>query len=526
MTLQDLKIGDYFPGTNNQKVVYKESNQPTMFEQNFSGNFYTISKIDDNNVYLGGTFSGIIYVISISELERVGVIEFPKYYKFILKNNISENFTEGKIYKIVNPYYLNATYNFINNKGKNDGYSNHNEEYFIPSTEEEFNAQNSTKPKYEIGKWYENYPNDHYLKILKIEGNEIKGNAIGSMGTYVEEWEWNLNTNTGKHVLLTDLSKIQQYLPDGHPDKELPTEYIVSCNDVNSREQVKNIFKKYYNYELNIDTNWKYVICKNDLKRGSQCPNGKAIEDFIRPGYSSLPVFTYEKWKELFCKEEFVLPENWCVADSEEVTAYVRLTNPDVGDYNEKAIYFLHNNYEPESGRLYFLQNIEPGYTEITKEQFIKYIVNKKNNQMSTTNKKIIGYKSPIKIGPFEQGSVFMQVISNSYKYYTVDGKPHGDNIQNSVPKEIVETWEAVMEELTLILPLQSSNYNIRVDENKRITISDYEYPISWWNAALEVSKHQKAGVYVGCGAKDTSDSNRWLITHEQIEEVINFVNK
>ncbi len=85
--------------------------------------------------------------------------------------------------------------------------------------------------KFEVGKWYEILDNNNkwYLKyshteiINLIDGtfnyNKLCGETIGYRGVYDKSGYW-ANTNFEKNcTLLTDLSEIQKYLPDNHPDK-------------------------------------------------------------------------------------------------------------------------------------------------------------------------------------------------------------------------------------------------------------------------------------------------------------------
>ena len=82
-----------------------------------------------------------------------------------------------------------------------------------------------TKSKFEVGKWYKYVAyttNVWYIKYQKTDSNGI---FIAS--EYIDNrriYKNNLNNFTcgkadSKKVLLTDLSEIQQYLPEGHPDK-------------------------------------------------------------------------------------------------------------------------------------------------------------------------------------------------------------------------------------------------------------------------------------------------------------------
>jgi len=74
------------------------------------------------------------------------------------------------------------------------------------------------KKSFQIGRWYKNKNVPKlFIKPNSIDGKYITSNVIWSTGRYQEEYtaddivtDWNL---------LNDLSIIQEFLPDGHPDK-------------------------------------------------------------------------------------------------------------------------------------------------------------------------------------------------------------------------------------------------------------------------------------------------------------------
>jgi len=67
-----------------------------------------------------------------------------EYYEYV---GDSSDFTKGKIYKIINPDNLEAFGNFIDDKGRDNGYSGSNYKYFKPSTKEDYELQNKPKVK-------------------------------------------------------------------------------------------------------------------------------------------------------------------------------------------------------------------------------------------------------------------------------------------------------------------------------------------------------------------------------------------
>ena len=91
-----------------------------------------------------------------------------------------------------------------------------------------------TKSKFEVGKWYKYAA--HTTNVWYIKYQKTDSNGIFIASEYIDNkriYKNNLNNFTcgkadSKKVLLTDLSEIQQYLPEGHPDKivtEKPNEF-------------------------------------------------------------------------------------------------------------------------------------------------------------------------------------------------------------------------------------------------------------------------------------------------------------
>lgn len=144
--------------------------------------------------------------------------------------------------------------------------------------------------------------------------------------------------------------------------------------------------------------------------------------------------------------EEFILPEKWCIMRT--VNNY-KIINDWFNKNNTRNYTFDCTAYYIYSGCLngnWIIINttINPDYTEITFEQFCKYVL--KENIME---KEIIGYKCPINLygGKLKKGDILDQKGS-------AQGLSYSKNLDNKyyIPKEIVETWEPVykQEELKL----------------------------------------------------------------------------
>ena len=85
--------------------------------------------------------------------------------------------------------------------------------------------------KFEVGKWYKTesyyikYSHTKSVKGINRFYNEIHGEVIS--GTKYIKKDYLANTAMEDNLkLVTNLSEIQQYLPDGHVDKEIVNEYM------------------------------------------------------------------------------------------------------------------------------------------------------------------------------------------------------------------------------------------------------------------------------------------------------------
>lgn len=161
-------------------------------------------------------------------------------------------------------------------------------------------------------------------------------------------------------------------------------------------------------------------------------------------------------------EDEFVIPKQWHINVTTKEQARV------VGrwfDRSEFACSQTPNYYETNAelgiyGGVgsYNVYGNTVG-TPITFEQFEKHIL-KQNNM----KKEIIGYKSPMQIGPHPKGTVYVKYIQSHLTYV-----PEGAlTYSYSVPKEIVETWEPVYkEDQTKTLVLGTSRIKVVISKGK-----------------------------------------------------------
>ena len=252
-----------------------------------------------------------------------------------------------------------------------------------------------TTYEFEADKWYE-------LKYLygKRECNTLMKSTSNSTNrlNFTEyydiidkEWRSAVSFEIDKDITMTyvkelSLEDVQQYLPENHPDLVvgLPKEYIVECN---SSEETTAIIQ-YTSNDKDSWSHWKYVVHSPILYPSTLGNNNIVIKIF--DSCVHLPILTFENWNKLKnMKEEFKLPEKWCIkADGENGIAgeyFNSQSNSTCYTFNT-GYYHNYNLYIPKQiitikGDLkssFHCNDIREGYTEITLEQFKKYVMKDK----------------------------------------------------------------------------------------------------------------------------------------------------
>lgn len=162
------------------------------------------------------------------------------------------------------------------------------------------------KPKFEIGKWYK-INNNWYAKFDTIHNSgELWrfSNSITASGIYQKNFG-QIEKDKVSIDLLTDLSEIQQYLPNDHPDKQKPEETKPNLSDLyntyiplNNEEEYKQLLKFLPTIGFKLANNNYFKGCpsptiefyKNDvfnvLANGGQVYNKKlSISDLAKYGF-------------------------------------------------------------------------------------------------------------------------------------------------------------------------------------------------------------------------------------------------
>lgn len=109
---------------------------------------------------------------------------------------------------------------------------------------------------------------------------------------------------------------------------------------------------------------------KGDIRYGYQ---NSCVYNFIfgNDGGCTLYNADTNQWAEIV--EDFVLPEKWCIKDVKEVKEFFE--NYNYGNYSCHNIAYLHY---PKIRDYCYFETIQKDYTEITLEQFKKYVLNEK----------------------------------------------------------------------------------------------------------------------------------------------------
>jgi len=199
----------------------------------------------------------------------------------------------------------------------------------------------------------------------------------------------------------------------------------------------KNSYYRFYQERLS------YESFQAEHANYMSCSYTKAAECIKSTNEISFEEFDFE--------DEFVLPAKWCVKrDTKEKSLILsewanKVSNTDRHEgYSDKN--FIHSENVSSYSSSPRSDGKQKGFTEITFEQFKKYVLNQNNR-----NKKIIGYKCPTSLfgDLIKEGTVYKSTNNNLthvYGDYIPDDKQATAD-RFKLPAEIVETWEPVYEE-------------------------------------------------------------------------------
>ena len=179
------------------------------------------------------------------------------------------------------------------------------------------------------GKWYKvelSNKFNHYIKVDSVTEDEITLDCEGYVAN-LNKWDKgtsiNLKTVT-KYDLLTDLSVIQKYLPDGHPDKITSDvfkkgEYVVLISDGQSTAGAR--------------------LVQSDQFIKNHCYKVRENKVFLRPELDSNGSTT-NGWKSVpYNPNEYHKNRNWRYATEKEAIEYEKRGKPyDVTELQKKEL--------------------------------------------------------------------------------------------------------------------------------------------------------------------------------------------
>jgi hypothetical protein len=210
--------------------------------------------------------------------------------------------------------------------------------------------------------------------------------------------------------------------------------------------------------------------------------------------------------------DEKDMPKKWAVKRTPENAKVVNSWFDKTSGYSSK--HRLDNGFMHYPCTLlgFACDNIKDGYTEITFEQFSKI-----TKQEKTMEKKIIGWR--LKKDCEKYRGAANKIIDGvlGYKVVSCDFVECSQTYYLLQQAGVLDLWfEPVYEEEKLTV----GGYEVKFEEGMKPTIDGHPFSIEFWQAALEVSKHSKASVTLGCDAKG-SGSNQWKIDTTLIEKIL-----
>ena len=315
----------------------------------------------------------------------------PEYYEFI--GDSDTGFTKGKIYKCLNPNNLESATNFLDNNNKEDGWAGMNHLKFKPSTKEAYNAQFVVKePEFVLPQlWWIRITKENLKDISKFLNFNIGEYTIGFVAGMIKSYK------TGK------ITKGYNSTPTTSYGSTFGNEitydqfkkYVLKENTTVTEEPKVVLEKPKDKVIQTTSSGGKIRIDKVECSEGGVYKIGDKITVFDKYSPNKGKMFTIQSFRwtndkskicavtelhtpngigldkiELYVEpkvkivDDFVLPEKWCVEVNQEIRN--RLNYIDIIGYHHSIKVNQHNKWS---------MNIKEGFTEITFEQFKKYVL-------------------------------------------------------------------------------------------------------------------------------------------------------
>ncbi len=386
-------------------------------------------------------------------------ITFEQFKKWVLKENTNQNIPEyvkyidtkykGKIVKV--EAWLNGSYcKVIFADGTKEQPFKHLVEF---SNKEEFDSQNN-QPVFEKGKWYKDN-----------KGNYIKYDYFIKNDHFCSEWidikkrkHYENGGGTSANLPEIDIQEIQQFLPDGHPDKITKKEFKKDDYIVLLKGEASKSFPLNYCYKQKED--YKYLTFYLDNKGSST--NGWTLHPF-------------DKSKD----------NDWRYATPEEIAEYDRLGKPfDVSTLKKK----LTLDDLLEEGKVYCVGEI------VIRDHKQIYLIKHKSNLFVNIDSKIIN-KREFTYFPDQTYTTATPEQIKHYEACVIAGEyVEPDSIEKVEPWS-VGTYVVIIKEY----------HSVKIGEVHKICKNDDSY--------VDISES------VGKGCLPFKSSVKWFATKQEAEE-------
>jgi hypothetical protein len=206
---------------------------------------------------------------------------------------------------------------------------------------------------------------------------------------------------------------------------------IVTCENTDEKIEFGNIFgfdynkssilsSDYYSFRITDST---HEYCNYDTE--SSYKNSK---------WKHYKFLTFKEFKAKYMQEEFILPTKWIINPLSHEFKIVNDWAINRSNRQGYKNFIFHSNVAYNQDGIY----VPFQKSTITFEQFKKFVLKEKE-----MNKEIIGYKTPCDLweGDVKKGTLYVKVPDFS-KNYGLSTNIEEDGFY--IPKEVVQTWEAV----------------------------------------------------------------------------------
>jgi len=370
--------------------------------------------------------------------------------------------------------------------------------------------------RFKIGKWYK-YTREDIIQPIYAKysskqsvSNRFYYDEFISVNGYEKGHDWSVLSV--KPVLLTDLSEIQQYLPEGHVDKikSIP-EYVEYINEKDSSWKFGKIYK------VNEDGTVTFESGGNPCEK-SYTTNTNYFKPSTKEAYEAQ--FVKETVKE-WARNTYVV----CIKDCENI--------------KENSVYMITHSWDDsnptigvkESDKVLSKSNFKWFATKVEAEEFAKTLMTKERWIPNPGDWVVILYtgfkcKGDFKPGDVKQIKDFSLDATVNFKVTFTDfsyGNGYGITQQcfrkaapHEIPTQTINNYPLTKEKCTIDL----SNTKIWIGDNpelsKKVQEKAFELGYSWTFAEKKIFSFLKA-IYFNPDKSlslTSSEKSGWFTSH------------